>query len=727
VTEEKSEAFEGKETKPFDPVQFLFANGRKIALRTFFLLIIAAPFLIFFGKTSYEATGILQIAPTAPTLLKSDVGRGNGTTYRSYVATQVSRLQQHELLMAALNRLPLSLKVNFVDENESLLEAAIGLNDKILVRQISNTHLIALSIRKIRPDGLAEMINSILAVYLEKLQEEEQGLDNRLLTYLRQEKKRTDIEITQLSKNTLQVALELGVATFADAESYIQSKHVSMQQQYLNARTASLQALKNLEGLQGKAEKLKAMPIELLIQEELNQTPSYSERKSFTYSTIQALTASLDAFADNNPTTNKVQQRIEEVQEQFDSLESSMKEEVTILVRERIDFQIQQEILEAENQHEIFLSIEEELKGELEKSSIELTQLSRKIIEGQKFNESLETAKTLSINLEQRIYQLTVEGKAPGRTTLEGIARAIEVSNLKKISILTVMGSAFLAGLFTLLVEVRDRKIRNRSHAVSALGSVPSWPVPYARDELGTDVPFSRVTLEAPNSTASKAIHSLAVKLDKDRKKKGGKIALFTGIGRKAGTTRICLNTAHAMKQTCTKVLLIDFNRQHPALHDFVPVTKSGKSNSLQDLITHDPERNLDLLTNSKGGAISDLSRNEILDLLQETRKQYDYVCIDSAPLTESDLTEFLAGQCDVTVPITCANHSDYNDTCQTIQILLRLEVTAIAPLLNWRAPSMTEQHRASIALLPSRLRNYLLRRRVRREEKKIKQPSEES
>ena len=123
----------------------------------------------------------------------------------------------------------------------------------------------------------------------------------------------------------------------------------------------------------------------------------------------------------------------------------------------------------------------------------------------------------------------------------------------------------------------------------------------------------------------------------------GGKVIVFTSAVPGEGKTTVCLNTAITFAQTGAKVLLIDSDLRIPKLHKYFGIDgKSGFSDVLggfvnvQSVITPVKEYNLDCIP---GGQIPPnpaelLGSKTTENLLCELKKLYDYIIIDTPPIT---------------------------------------------------------------------------------------------
>ena len=81
---------------------------------------------------------------------------------------------------------------------------------------------------------------------------------------------------------------------------------------------------------------------------------------------------------------------------------------------------------------------------------------------------------------------------------------------------------------------------------------------------------------------------------------------------------------------------------------------------------------------------VGNISQHRIKELFDSAKREYDYICIDCAPVLQSDLTEHLALYADIIVLISVGESTYFNDLRKAAELLVHLKVPAIAPLLNW-------------------------------------------
>jgi MinD-like ATPase involved in chromosome partitioning or flagellar assembly len=152
------------------------------------------------------------------------------------------------------------------------------------------------------------------------------------------------------------------------------------------------------------------------------------------------------------------------------------------------------------------------------------------------------------------------------------------------------------------------------------------------------------------------------------------------------------INTAFAMKNLVPRVLVVDcdLKDQH-----FVQLLKFSEKKfglgeflanqaPLEECLYRDLERNLDIIASGKPINASQATSRNLQALLGEVRDMYDAIFLHSDPILTSDLTEYLSEHSDVTVLISQGDKTLYRDLYRAASFFFRLEITALAPLLNW-------------------------------------------
>lgn len=158
----------------------------------------------------------------------------------------------------------------------------------------------------------------------------------------------------------------------------------------------------------------------------------------------------------------------------------------------------------------------------------------------------------------------------------------------------------------------------------------------------------------------------------KGMKNQLGKVVFVTSTIKGEGKTFTALNMAHTLAATKKKVLVIGADLRNPQTHTYYKFNKNedGLTNYLVDPSLHYKElvhtgdryfSNLDLIISGPipPNPAELLINGRFEQILEEVRKDYDYVIVDTAPTLLVTDTMLISEYADVTVYMTKADYTD--------------------------------------------------------------------
>ncbi len=170
------------------------------------------------------------------------------------------------------------------------------------------------------------------------------------------------------------------------------------------------------------------------------------------------------------------------------------------------------------------------------------------------------------------------------------------------------------------------------------------------------------------NGVLTDAIDRICVKILGDNRKTGNKSYLFTGAGANGGTTTVALNIAISLAQTGWKTVFLDCDFRKS--QKFKRVDKS-QGLTLTEYLTGAEEdyKNIALPTNVKNldyvlsGEKNDnpvrlLCNSHMQTFLDYLKERYDFIIVDTPPVSIINDAEILMPLIDRYIIVTCLNET---------------------------------------------------------------------
>lgn len=260
--------------------------------------------------------------------------------------------------------------------------------------------------------------------------------------------------------------------------------------------------------------------------------------------------------------------------------------------------------------------------------------------------------------------------------------------NVRRNIIFAFLAGAVLGVGVAVFVENLDPRVKTLAEARSAtklppLGIIPRLPVSRQGAKPRTLSTFGPI-VEAFRSLAftviygGKSLHTLAV------------TSALPGEGKSTTSHQLALALAEFGKN----ILLIDADLRRPTQHEILGIPNAlGLSSVLtgerlwQDLVyTHPKQPKLDVLVAGPQpiNPLLLLGSPLMQELLQEWQKAYDFVVVDTPPLTGIADTQAVAKQVDTTLLVVGLGTANFNAIAQTLETLRRNGADLLGMVVNF-------------------------------------------
>lgn len=187
------------------------------------------------------------------------------------------------------------------------------------------------------------------------------------------------------------------------------------------------------------------------------------------------------------------------------------------------------------------------------------------------------------------------------------------------------------------------------------------------------------------------AMNRLASKLEDSAKKNGYQTILMTSALENEGKSTTSVNLAISLAKNKNKVLLIDADLRNPSLHKILNQRVDirfghvlrGRAKWQESVVSLEKEHIDVIFTKPLRQSQEAISQSQLPLILNEMKRYYDYIIIDSAPSRYIADTSMIAPLCDATMMVVKQNGTSCKVINDTIYHLLNASSNIIGTIYN--------------------------------------------
>ncbi len=686
----------GKPSKSFDVVGFIKRYGLYMLVFGLFFFTITTPFVFVVKKPFYEVHAFMKIDPVIATLITQKAETSIINYYDQFANTQAHSMKTFEILQKTVEKLTPREKGSILPLGLPSDKCADILEHVIIIKPLQGTHLIEIVASGSKKEGLAPLVNKLMRVYLDKVRSSSAESDQEQLNSLRIKKELVQNQMNAYEKSLDELTRDISTASYSESFNMASKNSEELQRQYDNAFTDHLKAMNNYWAVEQVNHELQSLSLDPLVDEIVMNDQSLHFTSSWTYQQLQEMRSTTDGLTEANPDRIYVEKRMNAMQQYEKKQRKELRNTANGITLGKRKLEMQKSLVQAKYDFEKSKKTAESLKTELEKNIKESQRISIGIHKGEYLSASWKHNQDLLDMLERRIAEIEIERKAPLRVSIESLAREPKFpvsSNTNKL-LMMLFGAAFciVCGPF-IVYEFLDNTIRRPEDIKQALGYIPTQTIVKVQKKKGDSQELNLGTDEFQ----VQAIGTLCTRFFREKDKNNSRIILFTGLEKGVGSSSIAFSCAKALAKVAPKVLWIDGDidaSEVESLDDFIPDLPGlrdflNSSNPWKEYVISTPGDNIDILY--AGNATKKLiPLQRVRELLFDAKKEYDFVCIDALPVLKSNLTEHFAISSDIIALICLGESSKFNNLKEAAERLIRLEVPAIAPVLNFGGNKQT-------------------------------------
>jgi Mrp family chromosome partitioning ATPase len=648
------------------------ARHKRLALSLFLLISCAGlPIAYVKGKPGYYTQAVVFISPRFIKNLQGDeeFQLQSNTQYREYVQQNVRTINRFDIVQETLKRLGGNGKRWWYRPGENDRRAAERLAAALMITPVPDTYQVTVGLDGDKPQGLAEIVNTLVDVYIAVQKSEEfYGVDSRLRT-LQQEMDSLGKEMADTQTRRTELAQELGVSTFS--ESYINPYDqllVSAKQALADARRQRITATEQFGVVDPARGTVAKQTLDAYALEMASKDPANTALLSSTNPRRAELTARLSGLSPEHPGRKALMQELAAIEADKQRNLKGLSAEYSQIVLE----QRRAEALRAER-------IEKALAAEVAQQESRASWFTEKYQAGISLGQRIEQARKRQETVEERKRFLDLESRAPGFVRVFAKAQPADLpakGGRTKLALLFGFAGLVIAILVPVAVDVVDPRLLIPSDAGRALGFEPLGWVP-ERKEGGEEFTWELIL-------------RLANRIDQERQTHGTRIWMFTAVKSGGGTTTLVNTLGRALTLLGVPVLSVEANAYRAdgrfarnATGLGLSVLLRGHSTLSESIETADEEMpdHIPVGELDGSGHLPDIHR--LMEILGEAVESYALVLVDIPPVLTSVDAEYLARRADCVVLVAEARHVSAPELKRAARALERIQPKAVACVLN--------------------------------------------
>lgn len=606
----------------------------------------------------YRARTLLQVAPPAPTSMNvadALMMTGNPIRDRQFFNTQISVLYSRALSERVIQRLKLADQPPFKDSADppGLLVR------RLEVEPVPETFVIELRISHTDPQEAALWANTLADVYIDHSIEGQVEAAKRAYDWVSARLAETQRTMQDAQDKLLKsyqgqemLVPDGGVSAVASSISKLSEDHVQAQ-----ARRIALEAeLQEIADMRRRGRSLDNLPRVAADQMGLELTGKL-EALSIDLSRLK------EKYKQAHPEIQKVQLQIDQIRKARQARASQIEEGLRAEYR-----QLQRS--------------EAELRAAIDAHKSQAVAQSRQLTELESLKKQADSANNLYSVLLQKLNETNIASSIQNsnvRLLDRAVVPSTPVSPQKRrIALYGTLAGLLLGAIWVLLRDyvantIKDAEDVERYLHLDLLAAVPR----YGRENV---------------HVATEAYQALRTALLFARKSDQGQVVLVTGTAPGEGKTHTLLNLAKVLAASGESTVVVDADLRRAAVHQRLGL---GREPGLTDLFTRGselssllkPTKVKNMLALTAGPLPPNppalLARADVTTHLDQLRRQFRWVLLDSPPLASVTDALLLARHADLTLLVVHHDKVDKKIVKRSLAALRKFTPNVLGAVLN--------------------------------------------
>ncbi|HLJ87003.1 MAG TPA: polysaccharide biosynthesis tyrosine autokinase [Candidatus Angelobacter sp.] len=654
----------------------------------------------------YEATGRLAITRESADVIglkESNTNDGDFWDYTVALETHVRSLQGDMLALKVIQALGLQfdpylarIKAAEAKDSNPVPVEGSGLSaaqesdilerfhKSLNVLVIPRTQIIEIRFLHPNPQTAASVVNALANVYIEQNFNTKYDSVTRATNWLSRQLSDLQLKVQSSQEKLVRYQKQVGIYGLDEKQNVVTQKLDQLNKELTEAQADRIKAQADYIALQAGGAEVAAKldPLSLIEKIRGDQITLQSQ------------------YAQETTRFGPAYPRVKELQRQLNAVNTSLAKEV-----DKAEQRIKNEYLAAQHREAM-------LTAALEKQKKDQSHLNESAIEFTLLKHDADSNRELYDGLLQKLREAGVRAGLKSNDT-----RVVEVARVPakpaQPLLKTNLGLGGLLGLvcgiaLALLLEHADSTVRTPEHAqvASGLPALAFIPAFHGKQVNGlrhtmsltqsssalVEAGVALMSLEQPGSVIAEAYRALRTALLLSHAGAAPKVILVTSALPRDGKTSTSLNLASVLAQGGARVLLVDADLRRPSVHRTLGIgARPGLNEVLEGESALDSAVSMPRIANlhvMPAGSILNqpaerLGSRAMKALLEECRKKYDHIVLDSPPALLATDPVLLSAEADAVLLVVRAAQTPVRALLHARDRLLGVNANVLGLVVN--------------------------------------------
>ncbi len=652
------------------PVRSILAHKFLAASILIVMVGLGLPVAWLKGKAYYAAEAVIFVSPRFLKNLQDDkeVEMQSNSQYREYVQQNVRTINRYDIVEEALRASPVFLR-NWKLPNEPERRTVERLMASLAIRPVPDTYQVTVWLEADFKEGLAELVNKVVEVYLRKAKAEEfYASDDRILS-LKAEVTQLAASVEARQQERTRLAQELGVTTFT--ENYVNPYDqllVGAKQALAEARRKQIEANAALQILEGAASTARQKMLESFALELAGRDIAFTSVIATLNTRRGELLSRISGLAEKHPGRQAALIELNELEAEKQRTLASLGTKYSAVLTDQRRSEVSRTV-----------RIVDDFGKEADRQQSQGSWFTSNYQAGIALGLQIDRDRKRMDSIDDRLRFLAQETRAPGFVRVFSDARPPDLpvrGGRRKIFLLFCIAGVLLATIVPIGLDMLDPRVFSPGDAGRTLGfPVMGW---LPRKE------------EPYLAFWNEQVLRIAHRIDQDRCANASRVWCFTGAQAGSGTTTLVAALGRALTDLGVPALTVEANawRSDPRYRTGsrgpgLSVVLRGNAD-LDDVVAMgDDEMSDHIAVGDTGdsGHLPDVHR--LMEVLRGAGQAYGVVLVDLPPILASVDAEYLARSADVAVLVMESMRLQQGELGRAVRMLEKIRPKAVAAILN--------------------------------------------